>query len=108
MVMNTQPPSIYQRVIDKTKALAFQSQFIAQNIDKRLSTHTAAMAAPPIPAPVIVSKYICTRIFLTGSLSSYPGRLTFEGNSLPMVSRLTTSKLIGHTTVLSHWLVFTM
>ena len=108
VVMNTQPPSIYQRVIDKTKALAFQSQFIAQNIDKRLSTHTAAMAAPPIPAPVIVSKYICTRIFLTGSLSSYPGRLTFEGNSLPMVSRLTTSKLIGHTTVLSHWLVFTM
>ena len=62
--MNTQPPSIYQRVIDKTKALAFQSQFIAQNIDKRLSTHTAVV---PIPAPVIVSKYICTRIFLTGS-----------------------------------------
>ena len=33
VVMNTQPPSIYQRVFDKTKALAFQSQFIAQNID---------------------------------------------------------------------------
>ena len=59
--MNTQPPSIYQRVIDKTKALAFQSQFIAQNIDKRLSTHTAAMAAaPPIPAPVMVNAYIYT------------------------------------------------
>jgi len=33
--MNTQPPSFYQRVIDKTKGLAFQSQFIAQNIDKK-------------------------------------------------------------------------
>ena len=35
MIMNTQPPSFYQRVIDKTKGLAFQSQFIAQNIDKK-------------------------------------------------------------------------
>lgn len=33
--MNTQPQSVYQRVIDKTKALAFQSQFIAQNIEKK-------------------------------------------------------------------------
>lgn len=33
--MNTQSPSFYQRVIDKTKGLAFQSQFIAQNVDKR-------------------------------------------------------------------------
>ncbi len=37
MIMNTQPPSFYQRVIDKTKGLAFQSQFIAQNIDKKKS-----------------------------------------------------------------------
>ena len=58
VVMNTQPPSIYQRVIDKTKALAFQSQFIAQNIDKRLSAHTAAIAAAPIPTPVMVNTYI--------------------------------------------------
>ena len=35
--MMSQPTSIYQRVIDKTKSLAFQSQFLAQNIDKRLS-----------------------------------------------------------------------
>ena len=35
VIMNTQPPSFYQRVIDKTKGLAFQSQFIAQNIDKK-------------------------------------------------------------------------
>ena len=69
MVMNTQPPSIYQRVIDKTKALAFQSQFIAQNIDKRLSTHTAAMAAAPIPAPVIVSKYIHMHMYLSNWVS---------------------------------------
>lgn len=33
--MNTQPQSVYQRVIDKTKSLAFQSQFIAQNIEKK-------------------------------------------------------------------------
>ena len=35
MIMNTQSPSLYQRVIDKTKGLAFQSQFIAQNVDKK-------------------------------------------------------------------------
>ena len=35
MIMNTQPQSVYQRVIDKTKALAFQSQFIAQNVEKK-------------------------------------------------------------------------
>lgn len=35
VIMNTQSPSFYQRVIDKTKGLAFQSQFIAQNVDKR-------------------------------------------------------------------------
>ena len=39
--MNTQPQSVYQRVIDKTKGLAFQSQFIAQNIEKK----KAALAA---------------------------------------------------------------
>ena len=36
VVMNTQPQSIYQRVIDKTKSVAFQTQFIAQSIEKRL------------------------------------------------------------------------
>ena len=44
--MNTQPQSLYQRVIDKTKALAFQSQFIAQNIDKKraaIAQHTTGM-----------------------------------------------------------------
>ena len=35
VIMNTQPQSVYQRVIDKTKALAFQSQFIAQNVEKK-------------------------------------------------------------------------
>jgi len=53
MVMNTQPPSIYQHVIDKTKVLAFQSQFIARNIDKRLSSQ-AAMAATMLPTPAMV------------------------------------------------------
>ena len=42
--MNTQSPSFYQRVIDKTKGLAFQSQFIAQNVDKRKA---ALMQANP-------------------------------------------------------------
>ena len=41
MIMNTQPPSFYQRVVDKTKGLAFQSQFIAQNIDKKKVSITA-------------------------------------------------------------------
>jgi len=56
--MNTQPPSIYQRVIDKTKVLAFQSQFIAQSIDKRLSSQ-AAMAATVLPTPAMVRKVTC-------------------------------------------------
>ena len=56
--MNTQPPSIYQRVIDKTKALAFQSQFIAQNIDKRLSSQ-AARAATVLPTPAMVREATC-------------------------------------------------
>lgn len=43
VIMNTQPQAIYQRVIDKTKALAFQSQFLAQNIDKRLAAQAAAV-----------------------------------------------------------------
>ena len=56
--MNTQPPSIYQRVIDKTKALAFQSQFIAQKIDKKLSSR-AAMAAIVLPTPTMVREVAC-------------------------------------------------
>ena len=43
--MNTQSPSFYQRVIDKTKGLAFQSQFIAQNVDKRKAV-VMSMANP--------------------------------------------------------------
>ena len=39
--MNTQPQSIYQRVIDKTKSVAFQTQFIAQSIEKRLELQRA-------------------------------------------------------------------
>lgn len=38
MIMNTQTTSLYQRVIDKTKSLAFQTQFVAQNIDKKKAT----------------------------------------------------------------------
>ena len=34
--MTAQPQSIYQRVIDKTKPVAFQGQLIAQSVEKRL------------------------------------------------------------------------
>ena len=48
--MMSQPQSVYQKVIDKTKGLAFQSQFIAQSIDKRLSAQAAIskLAAPMV------------------------------------------------------------
>lgn len=42
--MNTQTTSLYQRVIDKTKGLAFQSQFIAQNIAKKKATAAAVLS----------------------------------------------------------------
>lgn len=32
--MNPQPQSIYQRVIDRTKSIGFQTQFLAQCIEK--------------------------------------------------------------------------
>ena len=44
MIMNTQPQSVYQRVIDKSKALAFQSQFIAQNIEKKRASLAAGVS----------------------------------------------------------------
>lgn len=34
IVMNPQPQSIYQRVIDRTKSIGFQTQFLAQCIEK--------------------------------------------------------------------------
>ena len=49
VIMMTQPQSIYQRVIDKTKGLAFQAQFLAQSIDKRLSAQ-ATMSKPLLPS----------------------------------------------------------
>ena len=48
--MMSQPQSIYQKVIDKTKGLAFQAQFLAQSIDKRLNAQSA------VKAPSEVSK----------------------------------------------------
>ena len=59
--MNTQAPSIYQRVIDKTKALAFQSQFLAQSIEKKL----APQAAPAYPGMVnSVVAYMASHIYV--------------------------------------------
>ena len=52
MIMNTQSPSLYQRVIDKTKIHAFQSQFIAQNVDKKVIA--LAMANPGMVGVVCI------------------------------------------------------
>ena len=50
MIMMSQPQSIYQKVIDKTKGLAFQAQFLAQSIDKRLTAQaTVSKGLPPTP-----------------------------------------------------------
>ena len=56
MIMNTQTPSLYQRVIDKTKGLAFQSQFIAQNVDKK-------RAALSVAGVGMVSRQLCSFSF---------------------------------------------
>ena len=43
--MNPQPQSIYQRVIDRTKSIGFQTQFLAQSIDKvTIATNNATTA----------------------------------------------------------------
>lgn len=39
--MSPQPQSIYQKVIDRTKSIGFQTQFLAQNVEKMLSAHSA-------------------------------------------------------------------
>ena len=50
VIMMSQPQSIYQKVIDKTKGLAFQAQFLAQSIDKRLTAQaTISKGLPPTP-----------------------------------------------------------
>ena len=44
--MNPQPQSIYQRVIDRTKSIGFQTQFLAQSIDKvTIATNNATTAS---------------------------------------------------------------
>ena len=37
MVMGTQAVSTYQQVIEKTKGLAFRSQMLVMNLDKKLA-----------------------------------------------------------------------
>ena len=54
VIMNTQTTSLYQRVIDKTKTLAFQSQFVAQNIDKKKAAEALALAGGVSVLHVIV------------------------------------------------------
>ena len=63
MVMNTQPQSIYQRVIDKTKSVAFQTQFIAQSIEKRLELQRAQQAR--------VKREVLSFIFTNDKLKVY-------------------------------------
>ena len=43
--MNPQPQSIYQRVIDRTKSIGFQTQFLAQCIEK-VSVGTSMKSRP--------------------------------------------------------------
>ena len=52
VIMMTQPQSIYQRVIDKTKGLAFQAQFLDQSIDKRLQLAQSVMSKTLPPQAV--------------------------------------------------------
>merc|ERR1712113_1322812 len=44
VIMGTQPPDVYQQVIEKTKGLSFRSYVLAQNIEKR-TVHASASAA---------------------------------------------------------------
>jgi len=43
VVLGTQPPDVYQQVIEKTKGLCFRSYVLAQNIEKRVAPMTAAV-----------------------------------------------------------------
>ena len=42
VIMNPQPQSIYQRVIDRTKSIGFQTQFLAQNVEKMLIANSSS------------------------------------------------------------------
>ena len=59
--MNPQPQSIYQRVIDRTKSIGFQTQFLAQSIDKvTIATNNATTASQYnsiVSGRQMVSKY---------------------------------------------------
>ena len=65
VIMNTQPQSVYQRVIDKTKGLAFQSQFIAQNIDKKRAALASGVGSVVNSVKIVTTTYCF--FFSTGS-----------------------------------------
>lgn len=44
VVMGTQAVSPYQQVIEKTKGLAFRSQMLAMNIEKKLGLRTDSVS----------------------------------------------------------------
>ena len=52
--MNPQPQSIYQRVIDKTKTLGFQSQFMAQTIEKLISSSQSHVGSAGVSLTEII------------------------------------------------------
>ena len=59
VIMMSQPQSIYQKVIDKTKGLAFQAQFLAQSIDKRLAAQeNVSKIIPPQPVCVYTHRVV--------------------------------------------------
>ena len=41
VILGTQPPDVYQQVIEKTKGLSFRSYVLAQNIEKRNAARSA-------------------------------------------------------------------
>ena len=57
VIMMSQPQSIYQRVIDKTKGLAFQAQFLAQSIEKRLQAQAITTSKTPPPSLAVCSRF---------------------------------------------------
>ena len=42
VILGTQPPDVYQQIIEKTKGLSFRSYVLSQNIEKRVAAAAAA------------------------------------------------------------------
>jgi len=109
VVMGTQAVSPYQQVIEKTKNLAFRSQMLVMNIEKKLATKDQEVTSwllygaslkclPCLPQPPIFSEYFVQQIGFSNELvhRQYVRILT----ELPNVIHISRSLLIMYT--LSH------